>query len=54
MLLACSVDTPIHINRSHLLASRVLCGLDLNYAGVTVLEMGACILSLCIALFLSL
>ncbi len=35
MLLACSVDTPIHINRSHLLASRcasrhVLCGLGLR------------------------
>ena len=31
MLLACNVDTPIHINRSHLLrvASRVLCGLGL-------------------------
>ncbi len=27
MLLACSVENPIHINRSHLLASRVLCGL---------------------------
>ncbi len=30
MLLACSVDTPIYINRSHLLASRVLCGLGLG------------------------
>ncbi len=39
MLLACSVDTPIHINRSHLLASRqrvasrILCGLGLNAHG---------------------
>ena len=35
MLLACGVDTPIHINRSHLLAlhcfaPRVLCGLGLK------------------------
>ncbi len=32
MLLACSVDTPIHINRSHLLALhvRVQCGLGLS------------------------
>ena len=34
MLLVCSVNTPIHINRPHLLtsrcASRVLCGLDLK------------------------
>ena len=38
MLLVCSVDTPIHINRSHLLAShcasRVLCGLGLDTGGV--------------------
>ncbi len=32
MLLACSVDTPIHINRFRLLASRVLCGLGLDWA----------------------
>ena len=30
MLLACSVETLIHINRSHLLASRVQCGLGLE------------------------
>ena len=30
MLLAYSVDTPIHINRSYLLASRVLCGFCLD------------------------
>ena len=32
MLLACSVDTPIHINRSHLfcVASYILCGLGLK------------------------
>ncbi len=32
MLVACSVDIPIHINRFHLLcvASRILCGLGLN------------------------
>ncbi len=32
MLLACSVDTPIHINRFHFLcvAWRVLCGLGLR------------------------
>ncbi len=39
MLLGCSVDTPIHINRSHLLcvASCILCGLSLRepVAGVS-------------------
>ncbi len=42
MLLACSVDTPIHINRSHLLcvASRVLCGLGLrSHVHVVVVVM---------------
>ncbi len=35
MLLVCSVDTPIHINRSHLLVSccRLLCGLGLSRVG---------------------
>ena len=37
MLLACSVDTPIHINRFHFLciASRVLCGLGLRAPAYT-------------------
>ncbi len=40
MLLACSVDTPIHINRFHLLrfASRVLCGLGLKRKAVSLFE----------------
>ena len=42
MLLVCSVDTPIHINRFHLLcvAWRVLCGLGLKASEAKGLSVG--------------